>query len=577
VVSILGLCRVGALSLAILASLAPPALASAARDLTEALRERLSTGVGIPVSDRDGQDLLIIDGFYQNRGLTPIWVAPGGPTERARALHAVLSGAGAEGLDPKDYGTARIGALLDRGDSPDALAELEILLTNAALDYGRDLGSGRLEPSRVDPELFVERREVDAAKLLVGAADAVDIGGFLGRFAPTRPEYVRLREALKGYRELAKAGGWKAIPGGEPLKPGMVDPRVAALRARLAATNELPMGELPEGEPPADPNLYDEIVERGVRAFQRRHGIEPDGAVGRRTLAELNATPGQRIQQIILNMERWRWMPDDLGPRYLAVNLADYTLAVMQGNEVVDTMRVVVGAPYTRTPVFSGSMTYLELNPYWHVPPKIAKEELLPKVKKDPGYLAKEGYTLLSDWSESAVPVDPKSIDWKSIGPNQFRWRVRQDPGAKNALGRIKFMFPNRFDVYLHDTPSKSHFERAMRSFSHGCIRVQDPPRLALAIMGITETAGWTPESLAEAIDAGTRRVVKLRKPLPVHITYITAFVDGDGAVQFRGDVYGRDKLLALALHAAHTVWPDASGKGAPGKAPPSGVLSPAN
>ncbi|HYE50444.1 MAG TPA: L,D-transpeptidase family protein [Azospirillaceae bacterium] len=524
-----------------------------ARDLGEALRDRLESGVGIPVSDREGQDLLILAKFYESRRVQPVWVTAGGPTARARALFAQLARAEEDGLDPADYGLARIGALLERGDSPDALAELEFLLTHAVLDYGRDLGSGRLEPSRVDPELFVERREVDPARLLAEAAEAGDVAAYLSRFAPTRPEYARLRLALKQYRELLAAGGWEPVPAGETLKPGQSDPRVPALRRRLAATGDLPGTDAP----PPDPLLFDPVLERGVRAFQRRHGLEPDGEIGKRTLAEMNVPARLRVAQIILNMERWRWMPDDLGPRYLAVNLADYTLAVMQGMEVVETMRVVVGAPYTRTPVFSGTMTYLELNPYWHVPPRIAKEEILPKQKKDPLYLAKNRYTLLSDWSESAVPVDPATVDWKKVTPANFRWRVRQDPGDHNALGRIKFMFPNRFDVYLHDTPSKSHFARAMRSFSHGCIRVEDPPKLALALLSLAETPDWTPESLAAALASGERRVVRLKKPLPVHITYITAFVDGEGRVQFRGDVYGRDRRLGTALDAARAVWPD--------------------
>ncbi len=516
-----------------------------AAPLADALKARLAHGVGID-ADREGEDLFILGRFYEGRAMAPLWVAEDGPTERARQLLAVLADAAAEGLDSRDYGVQRIAALIDRGDSPDALAELEFLLSDGLLGYGRDVSAGRLEPARVDPELFVQRLEVDPQALLAGAAMAEDLPRFMAALPPVRPEYVRLREALRAYRLLAAAGGWPRVPEGPSLKPGRTDPRVALLRERLAVTGELPA----ETARPGDPHLFDPDLEAAVRLFQRRHGLEPDGAVGKATLAALNVPATDRVRQIALNMERWRWLPRDLGDRYLIVNLAAFELALFDGGEVAHTARVIVGEPFRRTPVFSDSMTFLELNPYWYVPPRIAREEILPRIRKDPAHLAKNGYTLLSDWSEKAVAVDPATVDWAALG-GRFPFRLRQEPGEGNALGRIKFMFPNRFDVYLHDTPSKRLFERAARTFSHGCIRVQNPLDLAAAVLRLTGTAGWDRAALDAAVASGKRQVVRLARPLPIHITYVTAFVEPDGTVQFRDDVYGRDRRLTAALATA--------------------------
>ncbi len=537
-----------------------PVAAAPAPGLGTAMQERLTKGVGSPRGERDGQDLVLLGKFYESRNMAPVWLEGGKPGPRAAAMLAALKASALEGLEPKDYGVNRIAALLERGDSPDALAELELLLTKGALTLGRDLASGRLEPSIVDPELFVERRGVDPLALLGKVTGAADPGAVLATLLPTRIEYVRLRDALARYRDLAAAGGWPRVQSeGETLKPGQADPRVPSIRERLKVTGEYP-GDAPL---PEDPTLYDPELEKAVVTFQRRHGLDPDGAVGKGTFAALNVPVDQRIGQIKLNMERWRWMPDDLGRRYLIVNLAAFELALFEEGKVVHQTRVVVGATSTRTPVFSETMTFFEVNPYWHVPVKIARDEIFPKAKKDPTYLAREGYVLLSDYTESAVPVDPKTVDWAQLTPRTFRYRVRQEPGDKNSLGRIKMMFPNQWDIYLHDTPSKKLFGRATRSFSHGCIRVENPFDLAEAILRVTGTTSWDRVKLDEALASGQRQVIRLKQSLPVHITYITAFVESDGTVDFRGDVYGRDRRLAQALIASRVNWPDLAAEAA--------------
>jgi murein L,D-transpeptidase YcbB/YkuD len=300
---------------------------------------------------------------------------------------------------------------------------------------------------------------------------------------------------------------------------------------------------------PASSEVYDDQLQAALIRFQERHGLAPDGRVGPKTRAALNVPIDARIQQMVLNLERRRWMPDDRGARYVFVNLADFELKVVHEPKTVLDTRVVVGAPYQRTPVFSAEMTYVVINPYWHVPPGIARNELLPKIREDPRYLAANDFELLSDWSESATLLDPLAIDWSAVSAQAFPYKLREKPGPGNALGRIKFMFPNRFNVYMHDTPARALFEKTVRSFSHGCIRVERPEEFGAVVLG--RQPGWSLDRIQAAIARGERRIVTLAAPLPVHITYLTAWVNKDGSVHFRDDVYGRDALLAEALLGA--------------------------
>ncbi|WP_119679616.1 L,D-transpeptidase family protein [Indioceanicola profundi] len=540
----------GALALSLLAAAPAPAQLV---DLHGAFRERLLSGEGLPAPDRAGRDLDILRAFYDGRGGQPVWIVQDRPTDQASRLLASLAAADREGLTPRDYGVARITALMERGDSPQALAELELLLSHAALNYARDLDVGRIEPKLADPELYLDRAEPDPLALLRSLAGASDPGTVLDAMAPRRSDYTQLRAALAAYRTRKDAGGWPAVPAGETLRPGERQDRVPALRSRLAATGEYAA----EHFLPPDPLVYDPALEEAVRRFQRTHGLEPDGVVGAATLAAMNVTVDQRIEQIRLNMERWRWMPDELGPNYLLVNLAGFTLELFESDRVIHTARVVVGTPYQKTPVFSDSMTYLEVNPYWNVPPSIAKGELLPKLQEDPYYLARNGYTLFSDWSENAIPLDAALIDWSKVRPETFGYKIRQDPGDNNALGRIKFMFPNQFDIYLHDTPSRRLFSRANRTFSHGCIRVEDPFALAERVLAMTGTKAWDRTRLDATLLTGQRQVIRLATPLPIHLSYITAFVDETGEMQFRNDIYGRDAKLAAALRRSRIPWPE--------------------
>lgn len=324
------------------------------------------------------------------------------------------------------------------------------------------------------------------------------------------------------------------------MERGHSGDRVALLRERLLATGDLTTN------PKASATLFDEAAEQTVLKFQRRHGLEDDGIVGPATLEALNVSAGQRVRQIELNMERWRWLPQDLGDRHLLVNIAGFDLDVVAGGTTVLSMRVIVGRDYRRTPVFSDRVTYLVFSPYWHVPPSIAVQDILPALKKDPHYLEKKNVRVFRGSGSDVREVDSRSIDWTKVGPSSFNYSFRQDPGPDNALGHVKFMFPNKFNVYLHDTPARELFHKTERAFSSGCIRIEKPGDLAELLLRDDPT--WDRQRVRSAMGAGVEQTVRLRVPVPIHVLYWTAWVGEDGLLHFRKDIYGRDRRLDEAL-----------------------------
>lgn len=517
--------------------------AAHAATVPDRLEHLFQAGDGIAGTEEQAESLAMLEGFYRQRDMRPLWVDDRGASPRARQLATLLAQADFDALDPDDYGAGILGTLLAATDA-DLLAELDIRLSLGLVLFAADLGQGRTAPHVSDPELFVYRQEVDKAQVIAAAETADDLALFVDRYRPQSPRYDRLKVALADYRAMAELGGWSPIPDGPVLKPGMTDPRLGMVRRRLREWGDLT--EAANLSADGEPDFYDDALVAAVERMQHRHGLEVDGVIGRNTLAAFNVPVADRIEQLVLNLERRRWLSDDLGRRHIFVNLADFNLKVVEDSETLFDTRVVVGQPYHRTPVFSHRMTYLEVNPYWHVPRSIARNELLPKIRADATFLARNTYTLLSDWSGSATVVDPNSVDWSALTPSDFNYKIRQEPGGGNALGRIKFMFPNRFNVYLHDTPAKSLFNRVQRTFSHGCIRVMDPLRLAELVL--SETPNWPLERVNRTIASGRTTVVPLAEPLPIHISYLTAWANRDGAVHFRSDVYDRDVALADAL-----------------------------
>ncbi len=498
---------------------------------------------------------------YRERDGAPLWSHRDRPRRSARALAVALGRVGRHGLAAGAYHEEAVAVLLERasdapaaGAPPELLADLDLLLSDAFLVLGAHLVSGRVDPERLTPEWVAVRREVDLVAAL-GRAAAGDPARELAALLPDYPEYGRLVRALARYRALAEAGGWEPVPAGETMDaeaPG--EPaRRAALRRRLRVEGDLPPGDLAiDGpSPPAVPDdaaPWDDALAEAVRAFQRRHGLEPDGRVGDRTLAALDVPAAERVGRIVANLERWRWLPQDLGAHHLRVNVAAFSLEEhLDGRRVLD-MKVVVGRPYRSTPVFSGAMRYLVLNPYWDVPTSLAVEDKLPLIREDPGYLGAMGIRVYAG-SGGQPPIDPATIDWASLGPGNFPYRLRQSPGPRNALGRVKFMFPNRFNVYLHDTPERGLFARAERGFSSGCIRIEKPLELAEHLLaGLPE---WDRARIDRVLASGRETVVTLPEPVPVHLLYLTAWADAGGTVHFRRDLYGRDGPLLSALVAA--------------------------
>jgi L,D-transpeptidase YcbB len=398
--------------------------AAQAQSRAEKLLQQLRAGASVPASEQNAEDLALLARFYQERQMRPLWITDRAATGRAVELAAILSAADQDGLDPDDYGAPAIASLLDATEADDR-AELELRLSLGLIHLASDLASGRLEPSEIDPELFVYPQDVDHAEVIRAAAAADDIAAFVGRFRPAQDEYRRLKAALADFRARAATAGWGTVPDGPTLKPGMTDPRLPPLRTRLRASIDPQEASLAAAAPPAAAAFYDDRLEAAVIRFQDRHGLAPDAAVGPKTLEALNLPIARRIEQMVLNLERRRWMPDDRGARYVFVNLADFELKVVHEPKTVFDTRVVVGTPYHRTPVFSAEMTYVEINPYWNVPSSIARNELVPRIKEDPGYLAAGGFELLSDWGDGAAPLDPWSLDWSQVTPATFAYRLR--------------------------------------------------------------------------------------------------------------------------------------------------------
>ncbi len=518
----------------------PTASAQQPKLVAEEIAQIVRDGQSPFGDDIDEERLFQVYAYYHLRSFTPIWVRDDGPKTKGRDLLAVLQNARAEGLEPTDYYTDRLVELMDQKDVR-SLARLDLLLTRAFLDYGRDLSAGRVAPESVDTEIHLNPKPIDAGKLIHGAEEADDIGPYAAGLAPHTDEYARLATVLADYREIAEEGGWPTVPEGDTLKPGMDDPRVAALRAYLSAVGDY------AGDPGAPSTVFDDDLVAAVERFQARHGLDVDGAVGPATLQAINTPIEERIATMELNLERRRWMTTDLGARYVFVNLADQELKVVDDDRTIHTARLVVGKPYTRTPVFDETMKYVVINPDWTVPSSIARNEYLPKLKKSPGALEAQNIHVYAGNDR----VSPYNIDWSSVSKSNFRYTLRQDPGANNALGVIKFMFPNPFNVYLHDTPSKALFSRAQRTFSHGCMRVQNPIDFGAVVLG---SQGWTADRIRSVVASGKKTVVNLETPLPVHVTYLTAWVNKDGTINFRADAYGRDKRLKDGIAATHRI-----------------------
>lgn len=361
-----------------------------------------------------------------------------------------------------------------------------------------------------------------------------------GTAAPEEPQVLgelcvlpALENAISTYREIATQGGWPTVPEGPALQEGDTDNRLLFLRKRLVASADLARSAV-QG------NRFDDILKEAVQRFQTRHGLTADGVVGAKTLGELNVPVDERIRQLTASLERCQPLPQALEPRHILVNIAAFTLTVFDNGKPVLSMPVIVGKTFRQTPVFNGRIASLVLNPSWEVPHSIATADLLPKIQKNPDFLAKLHLRVFRDWTANSE-IEPATIDWAKLKPARFPYRLHQDPGPSNALGRVKFLFPNPYDVYLHDTPAHELFRKDARTFSSGCIRLARPLDLAVYLLQGTPLGSLA--ALNEAIGRDKTQNIAIPSPIAVHIVYMTAWVDNDGIVQFRPDIYHRDSV----------------------------------
>jgi murein L,D-transpeptidase YcbB/YkuD len=462
-----------------------------------------------------------VKAFYGQRAGAPAWTADKNLRKVDQAL-ALLRAAPDDGLVAAHYGEPHfaetIGLFKDAGKyaEPSRLADLDVRLTASLLSLGRDIAIGRAKPEGTDPRWKNQRTVPDFAQTLSGAVDG-DLKVWIASLRPKHAEYGQLQKALADLYAIQKKGAWPRVPA-KSLKPGATGPAVDAMNQRLAATGFLT-----------------------VKDFQDHHGLAPTGNADAATIAAMNVPIGARIQQLASNLERWRWVPDDLGARHILVNIPAYRLYARENGKTALTMKVVVGKANGRhhTPVFSAPMTMVVFSPHWNIPDSIVEGETVPALAKDPNFLNKNNIEILRASKDGPSAVDPSSVDWDN--PEEVkRLAFRQRPGPGNALGHVKFHLENPFDIYLHDTPADNLFARAGRALSHGCVRLEEPEAMAKYVL--RDFPEWDETQIRAAEQSGVEKAVKLTEPIPVHIMYFTTWVDEGGGLHLLPDVYRLDR-----------------------------------
>jgi murein L,D-transpeptidase YcbB/YkuD len=508
-------------------------IAPAQTDLARTIKSGLSTAYyGAPRDTAAQAEAQKLYYFYGARGFEPLWLSEGAAGQvafspAADKIIALFKVADLEGLRPSDYLTPAIdlGAV---DQTPEAMAALETEFSAAALRYAQHIHSGRIKPSTVSGYFDIPARLIDEAAVLVQLASADDPSTVFASLEPQYREFAALKAALGEFYDGTVEQSI-AVPDGRTLKPGMSDARVPVLRQRL----ELTM-------PATGADIYDDEVVAAVTSFQESLGLTADGIAGPATIAALNGGAATTKEDILANMERWRWMPEDMGDFHVMVNIPEFRLFIENGTPrdgytTAYTTRVVTGTPKNQTPIFSDEIEHIVVNPYWNVPDSIATNEIGPKLASNPGYLASQNMELLY----GGELINASAVDWSQTSVTNFR--IRQRPGAGNALGTVKFLFPNSHDVYLHDTPSKSLFGRSFRAYSHGCVRVENPMDFADALLIHDPNLN---AAKLESLYGPAERWVNTAEHIPVHLTYFTLRVDEDGTIRAYGDVYGHNKKL---------------------------------
>ncbi len=530
--------RVADLLLVLTCVLLLPGLGGADEGLRQRV-EQLRAAGNAQVAGARLADGRVLDDFYAARGYRLAWA----DRRRAETLARLAELSSEDGLDPRDFHDKALRELL-AGPGLDRLsgrarADADVLLSEILLRLIHHYRYGKVDPQALDSTWNHAEGPYasDLVRDLVRVVEADDLEFELRSLTPRPVFYLRLKAGLARYREIAAAGGWQPVPPGRTLSPRMRDRRVPAIRARLRLSGDF------LGSDPADARLYDAPLKEAVTRFQQRHNLGVDGVIGPATLAAMNVPAEARVDQIRVNLERMRWVYDELPGDYLLVDVAGQRVALFRDSEAVWQSRVIVGRPDRPTPVFRDQIEYLEFNPTWTVPPTILKEDILPNARKNPGYVTKKGLEVVT---RDGRKVSLGSVNWH-VSAGSFPYMLRQPPGEKNALGLVKFMFPNRFSVYLHDTPGRDLFDKPQRLHSSGCVRVENPMELAELVLN--EPGRWNQEKFRAVVASGRTRWVHLKKPLPIILAYWTAEAGEDGQVRFREDVYQRDAQVLAALN----------------------------
>ena len=502
--------------------------------------EKITSKGGLQIEGAQVASVTVLPEIYEINGFQPLGTNPKNVEDLFNAIKTMEE----EGLRPDDYHFKQIEQLRSRigsGSAPDPelLANFDILLTDGLIRMGYHLVFGKVDPEDHHPHwnLAVEIDDDGPIEFIQEILDAGNLAKKIETLKPQNIIYSEFKAALKKYRAIKADGGWQPMPAGPTLKKGMQDNRVLLLRKRLQITGDLPAGS-------GDSASFDEALEQAVKRFQSRHHLTDDGAVGKQTLEILNVPVEDKIDQIRINLERVRWVLHAIEGPFVIADIAGFEVFIYKNDEIAWRSRVQVGKPYRQTPVFKSEIKYLVLNPTWTVPPGILAKDILPAVKKDPNYLKDRNIAVID---RSGKTVNQDTLNWSKYSARNFPYQLRQEPGPSNALGLIKIIFPNDHLVYIHDTPSKSLFERTDRTFSSGCIRTEKPFELAEILL--EDPDKWNEQSFKRVIDTRKTQTVMLPKHVPVLLFYWTVDPEPDGSVRFKRDLYKRDAEVLKGLN----------------------------
>lgn len=495
----------------------------------------------IIVSNKKYPASKFLNSFYKSRKYNLAWFKKNLEPRKALFTYLkLLKNANYEGLDPNFYYFQEIEnnilelQNLNGNDLILRVIQIDLLVSNSNLQYFSDLLLGRYDLGPNFNELSYSEPYINLVSIINKSILKNNFNSALKIILPESRVYYSLREALMEYEAINANGGWQPVSPGSTLKKGTSNTRVVFLKHRLYASGDLKLYTNQNPEQYLNNNYFDDQLFAAVSLFQKRHGLKQDGAVGNNTLNSLNIPINYKLTSIKINLDLWRKLPKNLGEKYILVNVPAFKLYGVENNQKILDMRVIVGKLDWNTPVFSEYMEYVVINPFWNIPSSIFVDEVLPEVKKDPDYLKKKNIELVS--LSNASVESSEYVNWYEVDPNNFNYRLRQQPGAGNPLGRLKFMLPNKHSVYLHDTPMKSLFNRSNRRFSHGCIRVERP--LELADFVFNDDIEWNAQKIQNAINSGVSNNIYLKQPIPVHILYFTVWVENDNSIHFRNDVY---------------------------------------